>query len=85
MKSRLFTINLTDAGRGLFLAVATASGTALLQILNSGALPDKTSLKPIGIAGAAAGLSYVMKNFFTNSKDKMFQAEPGQEDKNAKS
>ncbi len=75
MKSKLFSVNMKDAVRGLFIAVATAIGTGLTQVLNTGALPDKSSLKSVGIAGAAAGMAYVVKNFFTNSNDELLKKE----------
>jgi hypothetical protein len=75
MKSKLFTVGMKDAVRSLLLAVMTALGTGVLEVLNSGAIPDKPSIRKIGIAGAAAGMAYIIKNFFTNSNDQMFKKE----------
>lgn len=79
MKSKLFSLNIKDGIRGAILAVLTASGTALIQVLNTGTIPDKAALKTVAIAGTAAGLSYVIKNFLTNSQDQVLKREPTNE------
>jgi hypothetical protein len=76
MKSKLFSVNWKDGVRGLFLSVMTSAGIALQQVLNSGLIPDKASLRGAGIAGIAAGLAYIIKNFLTNSNDEMLKVEP---------
>ena len=75
MKSKLFSVNWKDGIRGLFLSIMTSAGIALQHVLDSGLVPDKASLKTAGIAGVAAGLAYVIKNFLTNSNDEMLKPE----------
>ena len=83
MKSKLFSVNMKDGIRGVILAGLTAAGTAMLQVLNTGVLPDRAGMKTVGIAGVASGLSYVIKNFLTNSQDQAFKAEPSNEHPNS--
>ena len=77
MKSKLFWVNAKDVVRSLLLAVLTAAGTTLLQIVNTGLLPDRAGWKTVGISAGAAGLSYIIKNFLTNSNDQFLKKEIG--------
>lgn len=76
MKSKLFSLGIKDGVRSLLLSVMTSVGIYLQQILSSGLMPDKSHLRNAAIAGIAAGLSYVIKNFLTNSKDELLKTEP---------
>jgi hypothetical protein len=73
--SDLFKINLLDLGKGLLVAAIAAIGTALLPILESGALPTLANLQAAGIAGLTAGIAYLLKNLFTNSSGTLLKKE----------
>lgn len=76
MRSKLFWLNARDFLKGLFLAVITAVITFLISELQSGASIDVTLFKRIGITALIAFLSYLVKNFLTNSKGEILTAEP---------
>lgn len=76
MKSSFLNLDLKDVGRGVLIAVLTAVLGSVLPILESGQLPTMEVLRTIGIASVAAGLSYLLKNWLTNSQDKLVQSEP---------
>ena len=64
--SSLFSLNLTDLGKGLLVAVGGAVVTAVENIMQSGSL--SFDWKAIASVALAAGLSYLAKNFFTPAK-----------------
>lgn len=68
-KTKLFSINYRDFFKGAILAVITAGITFLANELQIGSSIDVTLFKRMGIAAVIALLSYLAKNFFTNSKD----------------
>jgi hypothetical protein len=76
MKSKFFTLNWKDLGRGLFIAFLAAIITGVINILDNGALFTWLTLKPVLIAGISAALSYLLKCLMTNSQDVMFKREP---------
>lgn len=76
MKSKLFSLNAKDFFKGLFLAIITAVVTFLTNELQIGSSVDITLLKRIGITAVIAFLSYLTKQFVTNSKDQIFTSEP---------
>ena len=61
--SSLFSLNLRDLGKGLLVAIGGAVITAAETSLQAGALTF--SWKAVGGVASAAGLSYLVKNFFT--------------------
>ncbi len=61
-----FSLNWRDAGLGLVVAVITAALTAILDSINSGV--TNINWKTVGIVAATAGISYLLKNFFTPAK-----------------
>jgi Flp pilus assembly pilin Flp len=69
------TINWLDFGKGVLIAFGTVVLLGLYQILNEGRLPTTAELGTLALAGLAAALSYVLKNFFTNSKNKLAEKE----------
>lgn len=73
--SKFFNLNLQDFIRGFVVAVLTAFATVLYQTLESGAFPSPAQLKVAGINAAAAGVGYLLKNFLTNSENKMLTKE----------
>jgi hypothetical protein len=75
MKSKFLTLGMRDIIRGAIVAVGTAAGTGLINVMNTGALPNEAQLKTIGISASCAGIAYLMKNLFTNSKDEIAKVE----------
>jgi hypothetical protein len=75
MKSALFSINLKDVGKGALIAAGTTVLGTLYPMLQSGTLPTVAQLQTMGIAGVAAGVAYLTKNFFTNSDNQLLTAE----------
>jgi len=69
------TINWLDLGKGILIAFGTVFFLGLYQILNEGRLPTLAELGASALAGLAATLSYILKNFFTNSKNKLAEKE----------
>ena len=59
-------LNLFDLGKGLIVAVIGAVLTAVLAIVQSGTLPTLADLQKIGIVALTVGISYLLKNLFTN-------------------
>ncbi|MFI5138211.1 MAG: hypothetical protein ACHQIM_10315 [Sphingobacteriales bacterium] len=61
--SSLFSLDFKDLGKGLLVAVGGAAIAAVETSVQAGTLTF--SWKAIGGAALAAGLSYLVKNFFT--------------------
>jgi hypothetical protein len=76
MKSKLFTLNAPDWLKGLFIAFVTALLTGIYQAFQTGAALNWVTLKPVLYTAIAAGLSYLIKNFLTNSQNQLMKAEP---------
>lgn len=77
MNSKFLKLNATDFIKGLVLAAITALITGTYELIQSGwALTfDWVTWKPIIMTTAAAALSYLIKNFFTNSSGNVLTAE----------
>jgi len=58
-----YSLNLRDILKGLGIAVLTPVFTIIMTSLNAGSLTF--DWKAIGVTAAAAGLGYLLKNFFT--------------------
>jgi hypothetical protein len=50
--------------------------TGLVDMLQKGAVFDWPAIKPVLIAGACAAISYLLKNYMSNSRGQMFTREP---------
>jgi hypothetical protein len=75
--SELFSLELKDGIHGVVIAVSTAIVTGITQLVSSGIVPTTyAQLKPTLIAGAAAGLMYISKKYFSNSNNEIAKAEP---------
>jgi len=68
-------IALTGTLAGLVLAVITAVITTVYELLQTGTLFQKESLKQVGLVALGALLAYIIKNFFTNSKGEILTTE----------
>ena len=66
MESTRYSLNLIDLGKGVLVAFGTAFLTALTQWLNVGTFPNGAQLKVAALAGAAAAVTYLLKNFLTD-------------------
>lgn len=62
--NKQYTLNYRDLLRGLLIAVITAVLTSALDALNVGGI-DNLNWKSIGVIGLTAGISYLVKNYFT--------------------
>ena len=74
MKSNLFNINLKDLLKGAVLAFLTSIATGLYHLVDLGEIQmlfEWAALKPILLTGLGAFLAYLLKNFITNSDDKI--------------
>lgn len=66
-------LNLHDIVKGGVVALLTALLTSLLQVLQSGHLPDKGQLIAALISGITAALAYIVKNLVTNNEDQLLR------------
>ena len=73
MKSVFLNLNLADFGKGLLLAVLTSVLTIIYTTIQTGSL--LIDWKLVGTTALTAGLSYVIKNLFTNSDGQTFKKE----------
>ena len=74
----LFSLGLADIGKGFLIAVLTVVLTGLGTYLNATPphFPTGAELGTLGLAGLGAGIAYIIKNFFTNSENKLLKKEP---------
>jgi len=78
MKSKLGNLHFKDILKGALVAMLTIIATSLLSIIESGnlmSLMEWIVIKPILIAGIGGFLAYLLKNFLTNSDDKVLKKE----------
>lgn len=76
MKTGLFRLAGSDLLKGFIVTVLTSVLTGAITIMNAGDIPlDFPSWKPTLIAGITAGISYLLKNFLTNSQDQFLKKE----------
>ena len=74
--SSLFSWHTRDIIKGIIMAVLGSIVTGLYTSVSAGAFPlDWAAWKPILIGGLGMGLTYIIKNFFTNSKDEFLKKE----------
>jgi len=71
--SALFTLNLRDALNGFLVAFLTAFLSAVVSSLNTGLFPSLVDLKAFAMIGITAGVSYITKNLFSNSKGELLK------------
>jgi len=74
--AKLFSVNAKDLFKATIVAAGTGAGVVLYPIFQSGRIPTKADLMIAGGSALAAGISYLLKNMFTNSKDEFAKAEP---------
>ena len=66
--SKIFTLNIQDAIRGLAVAVLSAVIALVLNMLQNGASID---WKSVGVTALIAGLGYIAKNFLSTADGKL--------------
>jgi hypothetical protein len=76
MKSKFLTLDWKDFSRGILIAFLAALISGVINILDTGAVINWETLRPVLIAGISAALSYLLKCLMTNSNDVMFKREP---------
>ena len=64
--SPLYRLNLQDVGKGLIIAIAGGVISAIEVSLSAGSFIF--NWKQIGMTALAAGVAYLVKNFFTPAK-----------------
>ena len=74
-KSKLLTLSVADAIKGIIMVIVTAIVTGVYELLSTGLVFDWIHIKPILLTSIAAALSYIIKNFLTNSEDKFLAKE----------
>lgn len=75
-KSKIFGVNVRDLLYGLIVAVLSAILTELHQSLSTKVVDFSwVRIKPTIYVGLAAGISYIIKNFFSNSNGKFAKGE----------
>ncbi len=74
--SQFFNLNLKDLIKGAIVAIISAIVTAIIPVIDSGSLPTMEQLKAAGWMALTAGVSYLLKNLFTNSNDSFLKGEP---------
>ena len=75
MKSDFLSVDKKDMIRGVLMAMFAAAASVLSPVLMAGALPTVAILQQAGIVGIGTGTAYIVKNYFTNSKDEFFKSE----------
>jgi glucan phosphoethanolaminetransferase (alkaline phosphatase superfamily) len=73
--SGFFKLNLRDAVNGFLIAFLTAFISGVVSALNSGLFPSIAELKAFALIGITAGVSYITKNFLSNSKGELLKKE----------
>jgi len=73
---QLFTVGTKDFIKGFVVAIGTSLLTGVSVSLNSGALPTQHEFKIIGMTAVAAAITYISKNFLTNSQNQILVKEP---------
>jgi hypothetical protein len=74
-RSKFMSLNQRDLLRGLIVAFGTAATTQLVAVLQAGSVPTVMQLKFAALSGIAAGMTYLVKNMFTNSNGQMVKGE----------
>ena len=66
-KTGLFSIEWRDAIKGFITAMITGGIGVISTILDNGGLPTIADWRVIGIAALGAGISHLIRKYFTNS------------------
>jgi len=76
--SSFFNLNLIDLAKGFVMAILGTVISGLYTIINSGGKIPQTwpEWQTLLMVGLSAGLAYLVKNLFTNSKNELLAKEP---------
>lgn len=74
MNSVFLKLGVQDYAKGVITAFVSAVLTGVYTALST--IPPHLDWKQIGIVGATAGVSYLIKNVFTNSEGQILAKEP---------
>lgn len=66
MRSKKFSLNWQDFLKGLLIACGSSAAMIVQQSLDSGSL--EFNAKAIGMAAIGGGITYLIKNYFTDNK-----------------
>ena len=67
MKSKFLKLGVNDFIKGAVIAILTAIGTVLTI--------DEVTIKKVALAALVGFISYLTKNLFTNSQDKILKTD----------
>ena len=73
MKSNFLKLNWQDVAKAFVVAFLTALVAALAGTVEHGGMPTVADLKLAGWTSLVAAISYLVKNFLTNSEDKILK------------
>jgi len=74
-KSKLGTLDWKDIGKSVITAIIGSIVSGLYVVINGGGDLNWSTIKGILLIGISAGISYLVKNIFTNSEDKILAKE----------
>ena len=75
MGSGFLRLDIADFGKGILMAFLGAFLNALYQYFPSGPI-ENVNWKVCLATGISAAVAYLLKNFFTNSQNKLLRLEP---------
>jgi hypothetical protein len=71
--SNFLNLNANDLMKGFVVAFFSAALTGIVAILETSQLPQMSDLKAASVVGLTAGLSYLLKNFLTNTQGELLK------------
>jgi hypothetical protein len=75
MRSEFLNLNSRDLYKGLIVVVICTFIAGVYQLIANGGVINWITLKPVVIAAAGAGISYLTKNLLTNSQGDFMKME----------
>jgi hypothetical protein len=75
MRSDFLHLNSRDFYKGLTVVIICTFITGLYQVIANGGTINWVTMKPVVIAAAGAGISYLTKNLLTNSEGDFMKSE----------
>jgi hypothetical protein len=75
MGSKFLRLNRHDFIKGIIVTVICALLTGFYELIATGGVINRETVKPVIIAAVGAGISYISKNLLSNSKGDFMKAE----------
>jgi hypothetical protein len=75
MRSDFLNLNSRDFYKGLIVIIICTFITGIYQVIANGGILNWETMKPVVIAAAGAGISYLTKNLLTNSNGEFLKSE----------